>query len=121
MAKCKLPCDDNCGHGQFTNEGDCPNDGWPQLDGYCTEHFAQFTLQPAADRAYEAQRLWHDHLTRLYQVEIAQGLRPAPLSEAAIKSGPPHLKAYRESTNPRIKALRNLNKANYEDDYDNIG
>jgi len=54
----------------------CENSGWPELDNLCPDHYREYLIQPAINRAYDSNVFVAELQQKLYNVEVAQGLRP---------------------------------------------
>jgi hypothetical protein len=68
----------------FTMIGECPNQGWPELDGLCMDHYREFVVSPVASRLAAVERLYMELSNELFKVEVASGLRAAPISQRGI-------------------------------------
>ena len=91
MAKCTVCLDFDT---QMNPIEPCENTGWPELDNLCPLHFGEYLIQPAINRAYDSNVFVAELQQKLYNVEVAQGLRPScaesvksELSESVIVDG----------------------------------
>lgn len=94
----------------------CERDGWPQLDGMCPDHWREYRLMPLRYYADQAEAVYEEASRKLYLVEIAQGLRPAPYSTQY--TSPPIIR----EANPRPRGARELRNdvLNAVDDLEDI-
>ena len=73
MAKCTVCLDFDT---QMNPIEPCENSGWPELDNLCPDHYREYLIQPAINRAYDSNVYVAELQQKLYNVEVAQGLRP---------------------------------------------
>ena len=72
MSSCNYPT------AGFTNVHECHNQGWDQLDGLCMGHYRETILAPCLARVIEMENLYTSLTDKLFNVEVAQGLRAQP-------------------------------------------
>ena len=74
MAKCTVCLDFDT---KMSPIEPCENSGWPQLDNLCPDHYREYLIQPAINRAYDSNVFVAELQQKLYNVEVAMGLRSA--------------------------------------------
>lgn len=67
----------------------CSKSKWPNLNGYCLDHYDEFVVQPLrlAFESIEQEYLAKRH--ELYLAEVAAGLRPRAVVDWLAQSAPP--------------------------------
>ncbi len=86
MSKCTVCLDFDT---QMSPIEPCENSGWPELDNLCPDHYREYLIQPAINHAYDSNVFVAELQQKLYNVEVAQGLRPCaagPVKSSCINS-----------------------------------